>query len=228
MKIIKVSQENDRESWLDFRRGKITGTKYKGLKPLSRGADRTPQGFWELLAEKVSIQPDGENVMDRGLRLQSEAIELTAKMCKLNIVTDAGMWVSDVSDDIAVSPDAYEDCDSPSYAIEAKCLNTANHLKYVISDIRAKKTNNYSAFAQIPSDNKEQIIQYFVVNDDLLTLYFTLYDDRISSDFYKYAHHIIKIDRCEVEGDIQLAKEIQMKVLLDIEDTIEEMKNGKD
>lgn len=227
MKIIKVSQENDRESWLDFRRGKITGTKYKGLKPLSRGADRTPQGFWELLAEKVSIQADGENVMDRGLRLQEEAIQLTAKKLKLKITTDAGMWVSDLSDDIAVSPDACEDCDKPSYAIEAKCLNTANHLKYTIQDIRAKEKENYVAFNQLPADSKDQIVQYFVVNDDLKTLYFTLYDDRIGSQFYKYAHHIITIERSEIEGDIELAKDVQLKTLIEINEMIKEMENGK-
>ena len=78
MRIIKVSQSNDRESWLDLRRGIITGTKAKSVAPPARSKN-TPAGIFSLLAEHVAIAKDGEPERDRGLRLEKEALEITNK-----------------------------------------------------------------------------------------------------------------------------------------------------
>lgn len=223
MKIIKLDQEQDRESWLDFRRGKITGTKLKNIKPLTRGTDRTPQGFWELLAEKVSIAPDGENVMDRGLRLQEEAISRTAKKYKLKLANPTGVWVADFCDEITVSPDAYEDSDKPTFAIEVKCLNTANHLKYIINYDRYE--NKIANIDLIPKDNRDQVFQYFVVNENLEKLYFTFYDDRVALD--KYISRTIIIDRDDIGQEIQDLQEMQISTITQINELLEEMK-GKE
>lgn len=221
MKVIKVSQENDRQTWLELRRGVITGSKAKGIKPLSRGTDKTPQGFWQLLAEKISIEPDGENVMDRGLRLENEALRKTAKQFKLNLNYDPGMWLSDIDDDIAVSPDAAEDVDSPTYAVEAKCFDSANHLKYIIIDKKLRESETYSPFTSIPPDNRDQVVQYFLVNEKLETLYFTFYDDRIAID--KHTHHVIIVKRKDVEGEIEVAKDIQTRMLDKVNELIGEL-----
>lgn len=218
MRIIKLSQSADREAWLQQRIGKITGSKAKAVKPLSRGADKTPAGFWQLVAEKLAIAPDGEKDLERGHRLENEALKLTAEKFDLKLNLDPGMWLSDDHEDIGVSPDAAEDSDTPTYAAEAKCLSSAHHLKYVIKDLRAKEHDGYNPLNSIPdeysSTYREQVIQYFVVNDHLKTLYFTLYDDRIAVD--KYMHHVIVIRREDVAEEAAAQKQTQLEILQEV------------
>lgn len=227
MKIIRLSQSEDREAWLEGRRGVITGSKSKGVKPLTRGKDRTPQGFWELLAEKVAIAPDGEKDIDRGTRLENEALELFGREYKLDIDLDPGFWVSDESDEIGYSPDGAEKSDNPTWSVEAKCLSTKNHLKFMFKDREAKKTDDYKAIDLIPNDAKnafrEQVIQSFVVNEKQQKQYFILYDDRIA--FEKYMLHVIVVERKDIKDEIQAQKEIQLNVLKEVNDLIKEMKN---
>jgi len=225
MQVIKLSQEHDREAWLQMRRGKITGSKAKAIRPLSRGADRIPQGFWDLLAEKLAVGADGEKDIDRGQRLENEALELTAKKLKLNLNLDPGMWVSDDNEDLAVSPDAAENTDSPTYAAEAKCLSSANHLKFVIKDQRVQQGELYRPIDSIPDGAsaayREQVIQYFVVNENLKKLYFVLYDDRIALD--KYMLHVITIDRKDIEDEIEDQKQMQLETLAEVNKLIAEL-----
>ena len=47
MQIVNVSQTSDRESWLELRRGVVTGTKAKAVAPPKRG-NGTPQGVFGL------------------------------------------------------------------------------------------------------------------------------------------------------------------------------------
>lgn len=229
---MKLSQQNDREAWLQFRRGKISGTKAKEVKPLSRGTDRTPQGFWKLLAEKVSVEPDGEPVMDRGLRLENEGLARTAIRYGLVLDLDPGMWVSGDDEDIAISPDAAEaDTDKPTYAAENKALSSDNHLKCIIHDMQAKKRaaldeddpeyQEYWAINQVPSDHREQVVQYFVVNEHLQKLYFTMYDDRIALDGYD--HHVIVVERKDIEQEIKNQKSLQIETLKEVNQLIAEL-----
>jgi len=227
MKVIKLSQRGDREAWLDLRRGLITGTKARGIRPLIRGADRTPMGFWSLLAEKVSIASDGEPDMDRGQRLEKDAVEQIAKKYKLDVDDDPGMWVSSDSPEIGLSPDAAEKASRPTWAIEAKALATKNHLKFIFKDKLAHKEKDYRAINSVPNEGttcfKEQVIQYFVVNERLKMLYFGLYDDRVAFD--KYILHVIKIEREDIKDEIKEQKEVQLNALKEINLLIKEIKN---
>lgn len=221
MKIIRLSQTTDREAWLELRRGKIGGSTAKKVKPLSRGADRTPAGFWELLAEKLSIAKDGEPERDRGLRLENEALVRTAQQYELDLDLDCGMWVRDDNEDISVSPDSAERGDKPTYAGEAKCLDSKNHLRVIVMDKRALRSENYRAFDSIPPEFQEQIVQYFVVNDDLKAVYFSLYDDRIVIE--KLMHHVIVVDRAEVTEEINAQLEMERSVLTEINELVKEL-----
>lgn len=220
MKLLKISQQESRETWLEARIGKITGTKAGKIRPLSRGADRTPVGFWELLAEKLAIAPDGEPVMDRGVRLENQALELTAQKYELELDFDPGFWLSDFSDEIASSPDAAEPGDKPTYAAEAKCLSSANHLKYVIKDKWAQKKPDYNSFEQIPREYHDQVLQYFVVNEHLKTLYFTLYDDRVAVE--ELAHHVIKVERKNIKEQAEELRDIEIQMLSAVNDIVKE------
>lgn len=225
MKIVKLSQTEDREAWLQLRRGKITGAKAKSVKMLTRGKDRLPQGFWQLLAEKIAVGADGEDDMKRAHRLENEALEITASKFNLNLNLDPGMWVSDDNEDLAVSPDAAEDTEEPTYAAEAKCLSSANHLKFVIKDQKAQKEALYRSMDSIPDTTRaayrEQVIQYFVINEHLQTLYFTFYDDRIVLD--KYMHHVVVINREDILNEIEAQKTMQLETLAEIEKLIKEL-----
>lgn len=220
MQIIRLSQQQDREAWLQLRRGVITGTKAGKVKPLSRGADRTSQGFWTLLAEKLAIQADGEPDMDRGQRLENEAITKAAEKLGIEFDHDPGFWVSDENPDIAVSPDASEPGENPTYDAEAKCLNSANHLKAVITDLRAQAKENYRPFDSVPKDYQEQVIQRFLVNDNLKTDYFVLYDDRVVVD--KLSHHIITVHRDTIAAEIAAQKQMEIEVLEQVNQLIAE------
>jgi hypothetical protein len=197
MKIIKISQSNDRESWLDLRRGVVTSTKAKEVKPASRG-NSLPAGIYELLAEKLAIAKDGEPERDRGLRLENEALLLTQEKYNLDFELDAGMWFSDDMK-LAVSPDASQVGDKPTYAGEAKCLDTKNHLRAILNDYEAKKLPGYNPLSSLKigkSDFTAQVLQYFVVNKDLEILYFTLYDDRVVLE--NIMHYVIIVERKDV------------------------------
>lgn len=227
MKIVNLDQKEDRESWLELRRGVITGTKAKGIAPPKRG-NSTPQGIYELLAEKVAVAKDGEPERDRGQRLEDTAVDLTAEKYKLS-VSKSGFWLSD-DGKIGVSPDAAEDSDKPTYAIEAKCLDSKNHLQAIINDYEARGTDDYNPLNSLKistSDFAPQVIQYFVVNPHLNTVYFTLYDDRIALD--NVVHYVIEIHREHVEGLVrdqelyERAAISQVKLMINI---LKEINNG--
>lgn len=225
MRIIQIDQDNDTEAWLHYRLGKVTGTKVKTIKPLSRGADRTPQGFWQILAEKICIKPDGEPDMDRGHRLQGDALKRFSEVYGLEVETNCGVWESDFDEDVMVSPDGCEKSSNPTWAVEVKCLASANHLKYTVKDLRARSSDTYQAIDLIPDNAqqsfREQIIQYFVVNENLETVYFVLYDDRVGIDSLVF--HCIEIDREDVEGLVMAQKDMQINVLTEINKLIAEL-----
>ena len=72
-----IQKFQDKEEWLNARAGKITGSKLKDL-IVKRGTGEK-KGFYQLIADRVAIAPDGENPMDRGTRLEEEAIERFVK-----------------------------------------------------------------------------------------------------------------------------------------------------
>lgn len=229
MQIVKLSQSEDTQAWMELRRAKIGGSTTKSVKPLSRGTDRTPAGFWELLAENLAIAKDGEPERDRGHRLENEALKNTAKVYKLDLDLDPGYWISDLNPDIAVSPDGAEAGDKPTFAAEAKCLDTKNHLKFIVKDRIAKKTNKeYRAFDSLELDSKinfkAQVIQYFVVNPDLETLYFCLHDDRIVLEHL--VNYCIVIKRETIETEIIAQAEYEVDILKEVKTLIKELKNG--
>lgn len=203
MQIIKLSQRDDRESWLELRRGVITGTKAKAIAPLKRGSG-TPQGIYELLAEKVAIEKGDEEERDRGLRCEADAVIKTQDKFNLDLNLDPGLWLSD-DGKLGISPDAAELCTgNPTYAVEAKCLDSKNHLQAILNDHEAKQLDDYNPINSLKistTDYAPQAIQYFLINPDLETLYFTLYDDRVALD--NVVHYVIVISQEHVEKSIK-------------------------
>lgn len=201
--------------------------------------------FWKFLAETMAEQPDGENPMERGHRLEPENINLTLQQLgyeQKDCTTDCGIWESDEDNRIACSPDAYQASENPTWAIECKSLGSAYHLQAVIPwMIHAQLVRHHTlpdniadAAAQvlpatatslnatgidfIPSSYQAQVLQYFVVCDTLETLYFSMYDPRVYGDA---RHQIIPVHRKDIKPLIADHKRKQLNVL-HIIDTITE------
>ncbi len=183
-----ISKYETREEWLEARRGKITGSKLKDI-VVKRGTGKK-KGTYELIAEKIGVPADGENVMDRGNRLESEALARFEKETGKKLDTSLVLWQREDEPDIALSPDGMVVDDEGNFsgeeAVESKCLNSASFLEAYITK-------------KIPAEYDFQKLQYFITCDTLKKLHFAFYDDRISSvDFF-----IITINREDVADEIE-------------------------
>mgnify|MGYP002516290888 FL=1 len=238
MYTLDVSQANDTEAWLEARRGKITGTKSgKLVYDTYRNSERlkTSIEFWKYAAENYAIEPDGENPMERGHRLENQNATITLTKLGINPETaeyDTGLWVSDTDERIAVSPDVCEKGDKPTWAIECKSLGSAYHLQTVMTYriwklLKPQPTPDLEAFAVrwldpittsadsipfdfIPKQYQPQVLQYFVVNENLKTLYFSLYDDRVYGDL---CHEYIPVTRDSIGQRITAHKGRELATL---------------
>ena len=193
--------------------------------------------FWKFLAETMAEQPDGENPMERGHRLEPENIQLTLRQLgyeEKDCITECGIWESDEDPRIACSPDAYQASENPTWAIECKSLGSAYHLQAVIpwmihsQRIRQREIPGDLADAAaqvlpatatslkatnmdfIPDAYRAQVLQYFVVCDTLKTLYFSMYDPRVYGDA---RHQIIPINRGSIQPLITEHKRKQLNTL---------------
>lgn len=198
---------------------------------------KTTIDFWKFLAETMAEQPDGENPMARGHRLEPENIQLTLQQLGYepkDCITDCGIWESDEDPRLACSPDAYQASENPTWAIECKSLGSAYHLQAVIpwmvhsQNIRhhgipedladaaaqvlppAATSRNATGMDFIPDAYRAQVLQYFVVCDTLETLYFAMYDPRIYGDA---RHQIIPVHRKDIKTLIATHKRKQLNTL---------------
>lgn len=220
MKILEF--EKNSEEWLEARQTVITGTRVKEVKPLSRkGKTGTqPMGLWKLVAEYVSYGAGEESPMVRGTNLEAENVEITLSKCGLeNCKYDTGvLWKNDEGT-LGYSPDGYEDSDRPTWAIECKSLNTAEHLYLVMSDLFAQgklpdameplfqaRPGMYRGIDSVAEEHRNQVLQAFVVNPDLDVLYYSLYDPRIVMDELK--HYTIVVKREEIAEEINDQKKM--------------------
>lgn len=190
MKILKFTKEAD---WLDARRGRVTGTR-AGNFGLKRGGGYK-KGFYEVIAERVAVPRDDENVMDRGKRIEEEAVERFAKETGKKVQYDKVLCVREDDPNIAFSPDALI---GKTESIEVKCLNSPSHIEAYLTK-------------KVPSEYEEQYIQPFVVNDSLKTLYFVFYDPSMPKDFFFFEIH-----RKDVKDKIEEQLGIQRQLLAEI------------
>lgn len=199
MKVINIEQGS--QEWHDFRKGKISGTMLSELYS-PRGTRKI--GFYELIADQIAVEPDGENVMDRGLRLEQEAIDLLSKELKIEF-DRPGIWQHSKYPKVIISPDASAKNDL-TIAAEIKCLNSARHLQAIIEN-------------KVPKEYEAQKLQYFIVNENLQTLYFTFYDPRVVSR----PLHIIKVTREELGNLPEKYLKFQLGQLEEVDIWIEEL-----
>lgn len=141
------------------------------------------KGFYEVIAERLSTDPTGQAIqetpMERGTRLEPEAIEKFMEATGKKVDGSLVMWMRDENEGIAISPDGQ--IKEEHAAVEAKCLSSANHIEACVKKFFWKKND----WDSVPDEYREQIVQYFIVNDELQTVYMTFYDPRmLFRDFF--------------------------------------------
>lgn len=162
------------------------------------------KAFYEILAERLSTEAESsENAMLRWARLEDDAIEEFEKITWKKVEK---IWFTSCDDNefIASSPDWLIQNDwIYDEAMEIKCLDSANHVMAWLE-------------WNIPEEFDPQILQYFVVNEKLKKLYFVFYDPRIS---IKKIFWIV-VTRESVQEQIDYAKQIQIELLQEVDETL--------
>lgn len=175
--------------------------------------------FYQLIADKIAIgtryeyDEDGEIIqndeymMDRGHRLEDEAADIFAERTGKNLVK-AGFCLRDDNDGIGNSPDRLIEVKGKyPEALEIKCIKTAKHLQALIEQ-------------GIPDEYYSQAMQYFVVNDDLQTLYFAFYDPRIP---YECKFHWLIIKREDVQKRVEKYIKYESVLLEEVNKWVQEL-----
>lgn len=196
---------------------------------------KVPAEFWSFLAEMWAEPADGEPPMARGHRLENENIRQACEKLEIDTDTvefDTGMWVRDDDERIAISPDAHEKAEQPTFAFEAKSLGTKNHLMAVVPyavwlDMTGLGTSHafrdmllalfpdvlrddLTAFDFVPAAYQAQVLQYFAVDDNLQTVYFTMLDDRV---YCPLSHVVMTVRREDVQDKVKKQLESERRTL---------------
>src|SRR3990167_9532013 len=199
MKKRNIAQKTS--EWHQIRKGKITGT---GLKSLMGTPAAKQECFYEMLAQRltVGVEEDYENAMDRGVRLEDEAIALFEFETGRK-VEKVGFCEDEDDPTMANSPDGLI---GDTEALEVKCLGGKNYEKMWLEN-------------DIPKDYFWQCIQYFVINPKLKTLYFWGYNPDIPS----HPFHLIEVKREGVEEQIKLARKAQEEFIEKVNEKLKEL-----
>jgi hypothetical protein len=189
---MKVTRFEDKTEWEQFRLGKITGSRLKDL-IVKRGTEMK-KGYYDLIAERLTTTHESDEVpaMQRGNILEPQAVTLFMEEMLYTNGTpleewEAGLviWQREDNPNIALSPDCYHiDLEK---AVEVKCLNSGEHIKSYLTK-------------EIPDVYEEQVIQYFIVNEKLETLYFAMFDPRFILDKHKFFY--LTLNRKDLETKI--------------------------
>lgn len=202
---MKTISFESRDEWFAARRGKITGSRLKDI-IVKRGSGHK-MGFYDLIAERISTDPDGialnETPMERGTRLEPEAMARFIESTGKKVDTSLVMWERDDNASIAISPDGVI---GKTEAVETKCLSSASHIKAWLTQ-------------QVPDEYEEQATQYFIVNEQLRTLWLVFYDPRIpAKDFF-----FLEVKREDVAEDAEDWLEFQRTELAEVEKVVAEL-----
>jgi len=186
MKTISLKQGT--EEWIAFRKGKISGTKFK--KVLSAKKDTRFGLICELIADEYSTQVKDNfvsNEMSRGTDEEKFAAKEYEELfnTKLEVVD---ICQHDIYDWLIFSPDRFAN-DRKKY-IEIKCPDSATMVGYTLEN-------------EIPSEYRAQVLLSFIVNEKQTECDLVVYDARFIEANHKLT--AINITRKELEDEIQEA-----------------------
>lgn len=145
--------------------------------------------------------PEGAtySAMLRGQILEEEARELISEKLGKQIIPGR-VWQSDVNEYMICSPDGeiVDDTGKVSEAVEIKCLDSWKVVKAYYEK-------------HPPLDYEAQIIQYFLVNENLQKLYFCIYSDVLTNP--DLGLQIFELKREDYREKIELTGRVQNATL---------------
>lgn len=145
--------------------------------------------------------PEGAtySAMLRGQILEDEARELISEKLGKKIIPGR-VWQSDVNEYMICSPDGeiVDDTGKVSEAVEIKCLDSWKVVKAYYEK-------------HPPLDYEAQIIQYFLVNENLQKLYFCIYSDVFTNP--DLGLQIFELKREDYREKIELTGRVQNATL---------------
>lgn len=166
--------------------------------------------IYKLIAQRIAkpINPndyadrlDGAtySAMLRGQILEEEARELISEKLGKQIIPGR-VWQSDVNEYMICSPDGeiVDDTGKVSEAVEIKCLDSWKVVKAYYEK-------------HPPLDYEAQIIQYFLVNENLQKLYFCIYSDVFTNP--DLGLQIFELKREDYREKIELTGRVQNATL---------------
>lgn len=160
-----------------------------------------------MLAERLVID-DGNDItpMERGVEMESVALEFF-EAATGKIVDEIGFITRDDNPYIASSPDGLiKNKGKYTEAVEIKCPSSPVYLEGWLENT-------------IPKDYYPQVIQYFIVNEDLKNLYFIMFDPRVTV----HPMHIIEVKRSEIVEKIEEYRLAEEVMLLSVENKLAEI-----
>lgn len=196
MKILNVEQGS--QEWLDARRCMLTGTKLADV--MGSNLDQLML-ICELIAEEGTEQVKEMKAtveMKHGTEEEAPAVAFFENKTGKK-VERIGLAKSDEFEYLLCSPDGFIADSKGKYteAIEVKCPNASTAVFYKLSFMVEEKdlalTPAKKPFLGIPAQYKWQVVNYFLVNEDLKKLSFVTYDNRFILDETKM--YIIEIER---------------------------------
>lgn len=200
---MKVQRFEDEQEWMLARRGKITGSRLKDVL-VKRGGEKKI-GFYELIAERLGIPADDEGAMNRGHRLEGEALDVFAKESGKAVDPSLVIWMRDENESIAISPDGTI---GETEAAEVKCLSSARHIEALLT-------------MKAPKEYEYQVLQYFIVNPKLETLYFIFYDPRLLAKPFFY----LTINRADLQDAVNETLETERQTIAEVEKIVNRLSN---
>jgi len=213
MKIVNVEQGS--LEWHNAKLAKISGTRLQEV--MGTGYARAKL-IAKLLAEEGTEQVKLGKTTDemaRGLAEEDYGIKLFEEKFGKK-VDKVGLCVHDDKDWLVLSPDGLIKDEHGKYseAVEIKSPNSETAIYYqMLQKIDNKQlgiTPAKAPFLGVPAEYKWQVVHYFIVNDDLKTLYFLVYDVRFIDDELKL--NVVKVER---ENELLLEAIGQAKEALD-------------
>ncbi len=192
--------------WFAKRKGVVTGKKLKAIV----GTPKARQdALYTNIGERLTVgaMDSDENPRDRGNRLEDEARAMFEYQTGKKVLI-AGLCESEGNQWMGFSPDGliYNEAEDGKYyeGIEIKCPETKNYVKGWFEN-------------KVPEEYYPQVVQNFIVNDDLEKLYFVMYHPEIPV----HPMHIIEVYRGDIQGDISAYKKQELVFLMEVEKALE-------
>jgi len=248
---MKIHQFQNKEDWLSFRKGKISGTR---LKDIVNNSGLTKELITKELDKNKVEYKKTDKKEDLQKLLSAENIALLESKLDKKIG-----YYELIAERLAVSEnefDGYVPNETPmdrgtrlqKYAIERFRNESGKKVNEdlviwssdindditispdgVISDTEAVETKCLSSAKhieayltnKIPDEYEYQKLQYFIVNENLQKLYFVFYDPRIPAKDFFF----IEINRKDIELDIEKYKMYQVNIIKEVNEVVNQLIN---